>query len=298
MTQNATKTSFALSGVIGIIDKSISQFDIALEMGLRCVEIRADLLHSAGLSNQDVIGLIARIKSAGLACLYTLRHTDQGGTFNDDEQLRVSHCSQALDAGADVIDLEHGTVASMHMLQKSAPMILSYHNFIGMLDQPELAQLTAAMEQQSPAAVKIIPTGKDLADAAAMMDWVSGACGQILRIGFTMGEVGAVSRILALSVGSPITYASFGKPVAPGQVDMTQLLDQYNCQQMNRHTKVIALCGSRNQIDQFISEHRHALAKKNSVCIGFSDSSVAVLKQYQQSMNLSEIVMLPSSAQA
>ncbi len=292
MTQYGTTTPFALSGVIGIVDQSMSQIELAANVGLRCVEIRADLLRSGGLSDQEIIDAIVNAKAAGLASLYTLRHADQGGHFNEDEQLRIALCSQALDAGVDVIDLEHGTVASTHLLQQSAPMILSYHNFNGMLSQAELSELSDTMERQSPAAVKIIPTGDNLSDAATMMNWVSGGHGEVARIGFTMGAAGAVSRILALSVGSPVTYASFGEPVAPGQVDIAQLLDQYRCQHMNLNTKVIGLLGTPENTDRYIKEHQQTLAQSNCVCVPFPDTSEKELQQLKQSMNISEIVIV------
>ncbi len=46
-----TQATFPLSGVIGIVDSSSAQLDRALELNLTRVEIRADLLRHAGLSN-------------------------------------------------------------------------------------------------------------------------------------------------------------------------------------------------------------------------------------------------------
>ena len=42
------KQDFPLNGVIGIIANHPNELDLALESGLQCVEVRADLLLDAG----------------------------------------------------------------------------------------------------------------------------------------------------------------------------------------------------------------------------------------------------------
>lgn len=284
-------SAFPLSGVIGIVDSSKQQLDLALESQLRCVEVRADLLRTAGLSDDDLLSVVTATKAAGLACLYTLRHADQGGTFDAPESERVALCKQALDAGADIIDLEHGTEAASIMLQSGAPMILSYHNFKSMIGVDELAALSAAMEQQAPKAIKIIPTGDSISDAATMLSWVGAATNDVRRIGFTMGSDGATSRILTMAHGAPITYASFGEPVAPGQIDIALLLNRYRCMGMSTDTKIVAVIGEQNQIDQYIEEQLRLPSSQDAgiTWIGFASKDQSMLVQHQQAMKISNI---------
>jgi len=42
-------------------------------------------------------------------------------------------------------------------------------------------------------------------------------------IAFSMGEYGKMSRILCLFFGSPYTYVSLGKPIAPGQFSLDEI---------------------------------------------------------------------------
>ena len=42
-------------------------------------------------------------------------------------------------------------------------------------------------------------------------------------IAFAMGDYGRMSRIICLYLGSPFTYVSLGKPVAPGQFSLEQI---------------------------------------------------------------------------
>lgn len=289
-----SSTAFPLSGVIGIVDSSAQQLDLAVASELRCVEVRADLLRTAGLSDVELMAVVSAAKAKGLACLFTLRHADQGGTFNSAESERVDLCKQALKAGADIIDLEHGTEASVLMLLESAPMILSYHNFKAMVDAAELASLTQAMERQAPAAIKIIPTGSSMADAATMLSWVGDAGNEVRRIGFSMGGAGGVSRILTLAHGAPVTYASFGEPVAPGQVDIALLLKRYHCNTMTSETHIVALVGEQEQVDAYTAEKSVAkdIKHSKSVFIGFDKSERELLEQHRQTMKISEVRVL------
>ena len=287
---------FPLQGVIGIIDESAEQLDLALDMSLKCVEIRADLLLHAGFSEANLLALVKQAKHAGLGTLFTYRHADQGGRFNGQETQRIQLCSMALEHGADIIDLEHGTDSSKHMLSQSAPVILSYHNFDRMLTAKELQALSNDMEMQQPSAVKIIPTGQDISDAALMLDWVANAQSGIKRIGFTMGEKGACSRILTIAHGSPISYASFGLPVAPGQVDISLMIHRYGCMRMSGSTTVVAVLGQPDKVDAYIADQapqsQNATSNKTVSYVGFTDDDQASLEQNQATLKISEIVYL------
>ena len=71
----------------------------------------------------------------------TLRHPSHGGTFSGTEDERVEINQKALEAGADLIDLEWASDASAAMVQKQAPMVISHHDFERMLSEEELNDL-------------------------------------------------------------------------------------------------------------------------------------------------------------
>jgi 3-dehydroquinate dehydratase-1 len=219
--------TFPLRGVIGIVANAASELDLAASKGLQCVEVRGDLLLYGGLSLDEVIQIVERAQELKLACLFTLRHPTHGGKFNDTEQQRVLINRRALAAGADIIDLEWGTEAAAQLLSENVPLILSHHDFDGMIDERELATLTEVMSKAQPRAIKIVPTAATPSDAARILRWVADADVDIVRIGFAMGAAGACSRVLTMAFGAPITYASFGRPVAPGQVDIDDLLELF-----------------------------------------------------------------------
>ncbi|MDP7047019.1 MAG: type I 3-dehydroquinate dehydratase, partial [SAR324 cluster bacterium] len=212
--------SFPLEGVIGIVANNATEIDFALDHKLSCVEIRADLLINNGTSVDDVVELVRETKTKGLSCLFTLRHPDHGGEFFGTEEERVLINQAVLEVGADIIDMEWGTEALVAMADKNAPIVISHHDFNAMPSIEVLEELTSEMESFYPDAIKVVPTSSTLAHSVQMLQWVGNRTRDIARIGFAMGQKGTCSRIMTTVYGAPITYASFGDAVAPGQLSM------------------------------------------------------------------------------
>ena len=76
--------------------------------------------------------------------------------------------------------------------------------------------------------VKIVTTAAAPADPARVLS-LYGAARRMGRrdlelVAFAMGEMGRMSRVLCLYLGSPHTYASLGRAVAPGQMALADML--------------------------------------------------------------------------
>ena len=123
-----SSSQFPLSGVIGVVAESAGELDLAVGKALQCVELRADLLLDQGLSEAELLSLVQATKARDLGVLFTLRHPSHGGTFQGSESDRVSLSLAAMQAGADIFDLEWGTDAAASLPDDAPPMILSYHN--------------------------------------------------------------------------------------------------------------------------------------------------------------------------
>ncbi len=76
--------------------------------------------------------------------------------------------------------------------------------------------------------VKIVTTARSIADPISVMSLYRAK--GVNLIAFTMGEVGRVSRILCMQFGSPYTYVSLGKPVAPGQFSLAEVKSMFGPQ--------------------------------------------------------------------
>lgn len=285
---------FPLQGVIGIVANAMEEVDLAVANKLLCVEIRADLLLDSGLSTDDLMDTIKRSKSSGLAVLFTLRHPTHGGKFSGSEEQRASISRQALQAGADLIDLEWDTKAAQLLHDERSHLVLSYHDFNGMPGKFDLDTLTSRMCSDNPAAIKIVPTASTLQDAVRMLEWVAvpGDSNDVTRIGFAMGPPGTCSRVLTLAHGAPITYASFGKAVAPGQVEMDALLTFYRVNAMTADTTVVAIAGQSSVAEEraAVLNQQYGAQQVNQVAIAFPNVPVDELETHSQSLRISEII--------
>ena len=69
--------------------------------------------------------------------------------------------------------------------------------------------------------VKIVTMAKSINDASRVLSLYSNK--DVKLIAFSMGDYGRLSRILCLLLGSPYTYVSLGKPIAPGQFSVDEV---------------------------------------------------------------------------
>jgi len=288
------KSDFPLKGVIGIIANHPNELENALESKLSCVEIRADLLLDAGITIDQVLTLVRNTKSKEVASLLTLRHPTHGGKFYGSEAERIQINSVALEAGTDVIDLEWGSDAAEGMLQKKTPMILSHHDFAGMPTLQELQEMTLEMEKFSPRAIKVVPTASELLHSFQMLDWVQNTKDEISRIGFAMGIDGTSSRVLTTAYGAPITYASFGEAVAPGQLSMNELLELYRVPDLSQDSEIYALAGDQVQESSLLKtiNHKFQSQKKNAICIPLETGDFDELQRLVRGYSFSGIQLL------
>ena len=281
-------SSFPLKGVIGIVANNIAEIDFALDHKLSCVEIRADLLISADTSVDEVLELVRNTKTKELDCLFTLRHPEHGGEFLGTEEERIIINQSALEAGASIIDLEWGTEALAVMREKHAPILISHHDFKGMPSLEELEELTTEMESLHPYAIKVVPTASTLDHSVQMLKWVEKSTGDIARIGFAMGQKGTCSRLLTTVYGAPITYASFGDAVAPGQRSMDDLINCYRIPELIEGCLIYAIAGKEVYRSKELEVMNHHLRDKrlNAVCIPLESLDLEELMAVIEDLNI------------
>jgi 3-dehydroquinate dehydratase-1 len=70
--------------------------------------------------------------------------------------------------------------------------------------------------------VKIVTVAKNVSDVSILLSLYS-ISSKNKTIAFCMGEQGKFSRILCLHLGSPFTYVSLGKAIAPGQFSVDEV---------------------------------------------------------------------------
>ncbi|MCH6585667.1 MAG: type I 3-dehydroquinate dehydratase [Thaumarchaeota archaeon] len=156
----------------------------------------------------------------------TLRPKTEGGKFSGNEKERIAILKLIAEYNPFLLDVEFNTLkrnSSLRRYLKSTKtkLLVSWHDF---KKTPSSAELKKKMNQMSKFSsnVKIVSTAKSSVDSSRMLELYSKK-GKNNLISFAMGDFGRISRILCLYLGSPYTYVSLGKPVAPGQFSVDEV---------------------------------------------------------------------------
>ena len=125
-----------------------------------------------------------------------------------------------------LLDVEFNTLKKNLELTKylkttKTKILVSWHDFKKTPNSTELKKKLTSMGKFSQN-IKIVSTAKSTDDSTRMLELYSKK-GKRNLIAFSMGDNGRISRILCLYLGSPFTYVSLGKPVAPGQFSVDEV---------------------------------------------------------------------------
>lgn len=184
-------------------------------------ELRLDFLRPASIP--DALDMVGRRLSR---CVCTLRPASEGGMFSGAEKERASILKLVSEYGPHMVDIEASALArnrdlAAYVRGTGTPILASWHDFSGTPGPAALSRRLASMQRLSPH-VKMVTTARGPGDAARVLALYGGFAGGSL-VAFAMGEHGRLSRILCLYMGSPWTYVSMGRPVAPGQYSLAQV---------------------------------------------------------------------------
>lgn len=209
---------------VSIAEKTPQKTLRQVKLGLQksdYVEIRFDFLKPS-----DVPLVLSGVKKDLKRIVCTLRPKSEGGKFSGKEKERVAILKLIAEYCPFLLDVEHNTMKKnkhlVEYLKKSKTNILvSWHDFKKTPEPNVLLKKLGEMKKFSDH-IKIVTTAKKVDDAAKILSLYAKKS-KIKLIAFTMGEEGKISRILCLFLGSPYTYASLGKAIAPGQISVDEL---------------------------------------------------------------------------
>lgn len=190
----------------------LSSADKAIQMGADILEFRIDRLEDPEPENVQKL-----IKVIDHPLIVTNRMSDEGGYFTGSEKERTKILKIAAEH-ANYVDIELSTKEKYRskVIKASKSTIVSYHDFEKTPPFEELQKI-----------VKIERELGDIAKFTVMPEGISDTL-TVLKvlaenqntIGFSMGDIGKYTRIVAPLFGSPITYASVNMKSAPGQLDI------------------------------------------------------------------------------
>jgi 3-dehydroquinate dehydratase-1 len=156
----------------------------------------------------------------------TLRPKTEGGKFSGTEKERISILKLIAEFEPHLLDVEYNTLRKNKELEKyfkSAKIqtLVSWHDFEKTPDMQTLRSMLKNMSKFSKN-IKIVTTAKTIDDTIRILS-IYKTAGKTNLIAFAMGDYGRMSRILCTKLGSPYTYVSLGKPVAPGQFSLREM---------------------------------------------------------------------------
>ena len=188
------------------------------------IELRMDYLRESGLA----ILLQGRQKPF----IVTNRRKEEGGKYWMNERRRVGILEEAIELGAEFVDVEVGTERSLLQdliaNKKKTQVILSFHDFQGTPSQGELKKLYERMARWEPNFVKIATFANSWEDNLRILSLIPDMGKKNHKIvAFCMGERGKMSRIFSPLMGAAWTYTSLGKnrASAPGQLTAWEMMD-------------------------------------------------------------------------
>ncbi|MDE1828754.1 MAG: type I 3-dehydroquinate dehydratase [Thaumarchaeota archaeon] len=166
-------------------------------------------------------------------CICTVRPKSEGGKFQGSEQERISILKLVAEYSPHLLDVEYNTLRRnkrlyQYLKKGRTNILVSWHDFASTPSEHTLRSMAKKMSIFSKN-IKIVTTAKTIGDTLRVLNLYKGAKKENL-IAFAMGDYGRMSRILCTRLGSPFTYVSLGKPVAPGQFSLDEMKSIFQLQ--------------------------------------------------------------------
>jgi 3-dehydroquinate dehydratase-1 len=209
---------------VSIAENTPKKLKQTLKIALRksdYVEIRFDFLKA-----EQIPQVLENVKKDLKKIVCTLRPKSEGGKFDGNERERISILKLIAEYNPFLLDVEFNTIKKEKSLVKYLKMtktnlLISGHDF---KKTPNFTELKKKLNQMSKYSsnVKIVTTAKTTDDSTRVLQLYNKK-GKINLIAFAMGDSGRISRILSLYLGSPYTYVSLGKAIAPGQFSVDEI---------------------------------------------------------------------------
>jgi len=200
------------------------------------IEIRADYINDLNLKKI----LAARTRPV----IVTITPKNENGRFEGTEKERTVLLRQAVDLGADYIDIsiECPELSDLIKYCKNTKSIVSYHNYD---DTPKnLFEITQKIEATSADIIKVATFANKLSDNLKIFELIRRSTKDIIAL--CMGEQGEMSRILGPIYGSYLTFGCLepGSESAPGQIPAQILRDVYRVNEVGHGFDVYGLIGN------------------------------------------------------
>ncbi len=212
---------FSVAKLISDMKKSLRRSEYA--------ELRLDFLNPSQIPR-----CLNLVKPYLGRCICTLRPKSEGGKFQGSENERLSILKLIAEYEPHLLDVEYNTLRKnkelyQYLKRTGVEILVSWHDFTKTPSEQYLKSTAKKMSRFSKN-VKIVTTAKTISDTLRVLNLYKGTFHRLNLIAFAMGDYGRMSRILCTRLGSPFTYVSLGKPVAPGQFSLDEMRSIFRLQ--------------------------------------------------------------------
>ncbi|MEO6213649.1 MAG: shikimate dehydrogenase [Vicinamibacterales bacterium] len=218
-------------------------------VGADLLELRLD-----GVDHPDAAAALeGRLRPAIVTC----RPRWEGGGFDGSEQERRRLLLDAIEAGAEFVDLELRAAFTPELvrLRRGRGVIVSSHVFG--TPPRDLSECVRSLRSSGAEVIKFAYEAHSLSDTLPLFDLAAGASLHTDdaqdHVLLAMGASGTPTRVLAARLGNRWTYA--GDAVAPGQVPGSQLLGEFGFRRIRRDGDLYGVVG--NPIAHSLSPAMH-----------------------------------------
>jgi len=242
------------------------------------VELRLDSVRDPSAA----AALAGRCKPVIITC----RPKSEGGMFQGSEDERRRILAEALTLGAEFVDLEwNGSCADLIAQTGGRRIVLSHHDFQG--TPADLYDKARAMLACGAEVVKLAVTAHRLADCLTLR-----AVGEQTRVPLVliaMGDAGIATRVLAAWFGSCWSYA--GDNVAPGQIDIRRLHEEFRFRRIGARTAIYGVAGKPVAHSVSPSMHNAAFRAANldAVYLPLAAADFEDFRAFAEALNLAGV---------
>src|SRR3954469_7219936 len=242
------------------------------------IELRLDTV-----SDPSVAGALE-----GRRCpvIVTCRPTWEGGSFTGSEAERRQILAEALDLGAEYVDIEwRAHFDDVIAAAAGRRIVLSAHDYLGV--PVDLTARVHAMRSTGAEVVKIAATMSRLSDCVPLLELGAQSAGQSGLVLIGMGPYGLATRVLAGRFGSVWTYAGALKEI--GQLSAHSLLNDFHFRSVTDTTQIYGITGGAVQHSVSPAMHNAAFraARADAVYLPLPAVSAADFSTFGRALGIS-----------
>lgn len=238
MSKTTVKERFSLCVTVAAPDAeaALALASAARAGGAGLVEYRLDAF--VGAPDEIERSLPSLLARSPAPAIVTFRLPADGGLREIDEAARMSLLRAALAAGAEWVDVELGREGAIADVA-TGRLIVSHHDFEK--TPADLAEVARRIESGPADVVKLATMANASADAFAHYEILRSA--KKPTVAFAMGELGSASRVVALALGSPWIYTMLEEEVAPGQLPLARLVNEFRVGRLKETSALYGVIG-------------------------------------------------------